>query len=378
VLRVLIGSPFGTRMGGADENLWTLLMGRERAQIDPHVLLLADGPYRKEMEAEGIPTTVVEPGRFREPWKLAGAIARTTTLIREVQPDLCLSWLPRVQTVMAPAATLAGKRDRIVYFERELPRNWINRAAVALPCRWVVASSASILAVTQAMRPHRDGTTVWPGIRPTSHTAPRVLAELRQRVGLRGRPVVGIAGRLLGWKGQDKLIDAAALLRARGHDIDLLIVGSEAHGVEVGIETMLRARVAELGLEDRVFFTGHVDPAAPYIELMDVFVLASDGEPFGIVLVEAMSLGLPVVAVGKYGPAEIVEDGVSGVLTQTNSPAHLADVIEALLRDERLRRRLGAGAYERYRSTFRQERMLDDLNRTLHGLVAEIDGGRAA
>jgi glycosyltransferase involved in cell wall biosynthesis len=111
---------------------------------------------------------------------------------------------------------------------------------------------------------------------------------------------------------------------------------------------------------------------------MDVFVLASDGEPFGIVLVEAMSLGLPVVAVGKHGPAEIVEDGVSGLLTQTNSPEHLAAAIEPLLEDERLRRRLGAGAYERYRSAFRQERMLDDLNRTLHGLVAEIDGGRAA
>ena len=350
----------------------------ERMRIDPHVLLFSDGPYRAEMEAEGIPTTVVDPGRFREPWKLAAAIAKTTTLIRRLEPDLCLSWLPRVQTVLAPAATLAGRRDRIVYFERELPRDWINRLAVKLPCRWIVASSASILAVTQQMAPHRDGTTVRPGIRPPVTADADVLERLRSQLGLRGRPVIGIAGRLLGWKGQDKLIEAIALLRERGYDVDLLIVGSETHGVEAGIEARLRALVTRLGLDDRVFFAGHVDPPGPYMQLMDVFVLASDAEPFGIVLVEAMALSLAVVAVNAAGPSEIVENGVSGILTPSNSPTELADAVEPLLNDASLRARLGAGAYERYSSAFRQERMLDDLSRTLHGLTEESDHGPAA
>ena len=376
MLRVLIGSPFGVRMGGADENLWTLLKGRRRARIDPTVLLLADGPYREQIEAEGIRVEVVDPGRFREPWRLARAIGRTSRLIRDLEPDLCLSWLPRVQTVMAPAAVLAGRGDRIVYFERELPRNWVNRAAVVLPCRWVVASSASILAVTQGMWPHRDGTAVWPGIRPTSHSAPQVLERLRRELGLGARPVVGIAGRLLSWKGQDKLIDAVALLRDRGVDADLLIVGGEAHGVEPGIEARLRAQVSALGLDDRVVFTGHVDPPTPYMELMDVFVCASDGEPFGIVVVEAMSLHIPVVAVDKAGPSEIIEHRVSGLLTPTNEPADLAAAIEPLLADRRLRSRIGDGGRERYRTHFRQERMLDDLSRTLHGLATEIELGR--
>jgi len=372
MLRVLIGFPFGTRMGGAEALFWSVLRGRRAAGIDPHVLLLADGPLRQKIEAEGIPVTVIEPGRFREPWRLAAAIARTAALIRDTRPDLVISWLPRVQTVLAPAALAAGRSDRVVYFEYELPRDPVNRAAVALPCRWVVACSAAVLAANQALPPHRDGTAVWPGIPPPEHTPPRRLAELRGELGLGGRPVIGIVGRLVSWKGQDRLIEATARLRDGGVDCDLLVVGGETHGVETGIEARLRARAAELGVADRVRFTGHVSPSTPYIELMDVFVSASDGEPFGIVLLEAMALGVPVVAVGKYGPAEIIEHDVSGLLTPTGDPAELAAAIAAVLADERRAAILAAGALDRYRAQFGEERMLADIRRTLHGLAEEI------
>ena len=376
MLRVLIGFPFGTRMGGAEALFWSLLRGRRAAGIDPHVLLFEDGPLREEIEAEGIEVTVIEPGRFREPWRLAAAIARATALIRRMKPDLVISWLPRVQTVLAPAALAAGRGDRVVYFEFEIPREWVNHAAVALPCRWVVAVSEASLAANQAMRPHRDGTTVWPGIPTPQHTPPRRLAELRSGLGLGARPVVGIAGRLVSWKGQDKLIRATALLRDQGVDFDLLVVGGETHGVDAGIAAHLRTLTDELAVGDRVRFTGHVSPSTPYIELMDVMVSASDGEPFGIVLLEAMALGVPIVAVDKYGPSEIVEDGVTGLLVPTNEPEELAPAIADLLRDERRAAMLAAGGLERFRSEFGEERMLADIRRTLHGLARELEATR--
>jgi glycosyltransferase involved in cell wall biosynthesis len=374
VLPVLIGFPFGSRIGGAEEVLWGMLRGRAEVGIDPHVLFLADGDFRAEVEAEGIPTSVIEPGRFREPWRLAGAIGRTARLINRLQPRLCISWLPRVQTVLGPAAAITGRAGHVVYFECEVPRGLINHAAVALPCRWVVACSTSALAANQAMAPHRDGTTVWPGIDPPEHTAPARLAQMRSELGLGERPVIGVVGRLLSWKGQDKLIEAAALLRAEGLEVDVLIVGSEAHGVEPGIEQRLRALAADLGLQDSVVFTGHVPDAAPYMELMDVFVSASDGEPFGVVLLEAMALGKPVVAVAKHGPLDIIEHGESGLLAPTNAPGDLATAIAALLNDERGRAWLATCGQNRYRAMFRRERMLADLRRTLHGFAAEIDG----
>lgn len=378
MLPVLIGFPFGTRVGGAELMLWSLLRNREAVGIAPHVLLFEDGPFRAELEAQGIPATVIEPGRFREPWRLAGAIAATARLIRETGPALCISWLPRVQTVLAPAAALTGNGKRVVYFEWELPRGLVNRAAVKLPCRWVVACSSAALAANQAMAPHRDGTTVWPGIDAPPTSSPARLAELRTSLGLGSRPVVGVVGRLLGWKGQDRLIEAAARLRRDGVDVDLLIVGGETHGVEAGIEERLRSLAATTGMRDRVFFTGHVEEPLPYVELMDVLVNASDGEPFGIVMLEAMALGIPVVAVAKGGPLDIVEHGSSGWLAPTGEPADLAAAVAALLSDERLRGRIASGGFERWRSHFREERMLADLRRTLHGLAAELDGRTAA
>jgi glycosyltransferase involved in cell wall biosynthesis len=228
------------------------------------------------------------------------------------------------------------------------------------------------------MLPHRDGTTVWPGIPAPAHSSPARLGELRAALGLGDRPVVGVVGRLVGWKGQDKLIRAAAQLRAQGIDVDVLVVGGETHGVEAGIDDRLHRLAAETGMSERVHFTGHVQEPLPYIEIMDVFVSASDGEPFGIVLLEAMALEIPVVAVAKGGPVDIVEHGVSGWLVPTNEPDDLASGIGPLLADQRLRARIASGGLGRYRDAFREERMLADLRRTLQGLAQEIDGAAVA
>src|SRR5215212_848471 len=102
-------------------------------------------------------------------------------------------------------------------------------------------------------------------------------------------------------------------------------------GLAPRFEQQLRDRAGELGIADDVVFTGQVEHGSDYVSLLDVFVNASTPEPFGIVLLEAMAARVPVVAVRAGGPAEIVEDGVSGVLAPNGHPAHLADAIERLL-----------------------------------------------
>ena len=348
----------------------SLLRGRERAGIDAHVLFLSDGPLRAQVEAEGMPATVIDPGRFREPWRLGRAIGLTARLLRAERPDLCISWLPRVQTVLAPAAAMAGMRRKVVYFEHELTRGGVlNRLAVMLPCAGVIANSHATLEATRAMWPHRDGRVVWPGIAPPERMPSDDLAALREQLGLpNGRPVIGIVGRLVDWKGHDRLIEACARLVARGRDVSLLIVGAEAHGVDPGREDHLRGLVRRRGLEDRVVFTGHVDSAAPYIDLLDVLVSASDGEPFGLVLLEAMALGKAVVAVGRAGPTDIVEHGRTGLLVPEGTPDELADAIAALLDEPERRAACGQAGAARYAAYFGEERMLDEVREALRSL----------
>jgi D-inositol-3-phosphate glycosyltransferase len=105
---------------------------------------------------------------------------------------------------------------------------------------------------------------------------------------------------------------------------------------------------------------------------------ASDHEPFGIVLLEAMALGLPVVAVAAGGPAEIVEDGASGLLVPEASPERFADAFERILSSDELRGRLAAGGAQAVEARFTTERMVEQLTAAIERLNSDAGGLRRA
>src|SRR5262249_53423246 len=140
-------------------------------------------------------------------------------------------------------------------------------------------------------------------------------AGLREKLEVpAGRQVLGIVGRLQPRKRQDRFLAAVAELVGRGHDVHALLVGGDAFGLSPEYAEGRRRRIPRLGLEERVTMTGQVADPAPYLSLMDIAVSASEREPFGIVLLEAMAAGVPIVAVAHGGPLEIVEPGVTGEL----------------------------------------------------------------
>jgi glycosyltransferase involved in cell wall biosynthesis len=164
--------------------------------------------------------------------------------------------------------------------------------------------------------------------------------------------VVGIVGRLQPWKGQDRVIRAVAQLRSEGVEAAGLVVGGSAFGLSRPYAEELASLARDLGVAGSVTFTGQVPDARPYYALMDVVVNASKEEPFGISVVEAMAACRPVVAFRAGGPAEILEDGKSGVLT---SPDRLVTALAALHADRELAAALAAGGRERARAVFGAE-----------------------
>ncbi len=100
---------------------------------------------------------------------------------------------------------------------------------------------------------------------------------------------------------------------------------------------------------------GEVTDAMPFIQQFDVLVNASDPEPFGIVLLEAMAAAVPVVAVNRGGPPDIVEHERTGMLARSGDPADLADAIEPLLASPELRRGLGEAGRERFMRDYTDE-----------------------
>lgn len=120
---------------------------------------------------------------------------------------------------------------------------------------------------------------------------------------------------------------------------------------------MLEEKIRRAGLAGTVYLAGFRPDALAIIAAGDVFVMPSLAEPFGLVLVEAMALGKPVVATRVGGPAEIVVDRETGLLTPPTAPAALAAAIVALLRDPQRRTEMGRRGRERYERRFTAERM---------------------
>jgi len=249
-------------------------------------------------------------------------------------------------------------------------REWLDCCATLLPAKAIGCYSTAAADAQARLFPSRPTFVVSAGAPvppPSSQPAPLQLPS--------DVPVVGLVGRLQPWKGQDRLLRAQALLRERGHDLHLVIVGGDAYGLSPRYAESLPRLIGELGLDDAVTMTGQVPDAGPYIEQLDILVNASDPEPFGIVLLEGMARGVAVVAVDSGGPSEFIEHAQTGMLARSGEPAALADALEPLLSSPALRDAVGEASRERFLRDFTDAAMRE---RFFHSLEALVKGGDEA
>ena len=183
----------------------------------------------------------------------------------------------------------------------------------------------------------------------------------REEMGLRGDEVaVGIVGRLVDWKGQDDVVRAAAIAAPQHPDARFFVVGGELVDGATrwglgGEAARLQALADSLGVGDRVRFTGPTTDVASAMAGLDVVVVASWAEPFGLVVLEAMASGAAVVATAAGGVPEIVVDGASGLLVPPRCPPALAEAVVSLLEDPDRRRRIADAGRSRVATAFPPE-----------------------
>jgi rhamnosyl/mannosyltransferase len=252
-------------------------------------------------------------------------------------------------------------RSLIIWHHSDLVRPWwapltYGRIQRALYRRadCVVVSSPT-LAASSSLVPHARRVEMIPfGIELERFLADdaRTRREAQMLRGQSAGPRVLFVGRFVYYKGVHVLLDAIA--RASG---TLVLVG------EGPLEPALRARVAELRLGDRVVFAGRVPEAdlPRWYRSCDLFVLPSVArtEAFGVVQVEAMAAGLPVVSTDlPTGVPWVNQDGVTGFVVAPGDAAALARAITRLAGDADLRTRLGSQARRRAEAMFDRSRMI--------------------
>jgi len=206
---------------------------------------------------------------------------------------------------------------------------------------------------------------VYPGVRPEDLQGGDGDA-FRHEIGVApGAPLVGMLARFDAWKGHDVFLQAARRIKDARPDTRFAVVGGALNAAWLphvaGYEETVRALARRLGLDGALAFVPHrADVAAAYAGL-DVVVCPSVREPFGMVVIEAMAAGRPVVASDSGGPLEILEDGRTGVLFETGNAKALADAVLRLLDDPARRAQLATLAQTEVARRFHRDRYAADI-----------------
>ena len=328
-----------------------------RPEVEPLVILGEDGPLVGRLEALGIGVEILplapavrdvrkdavssRGASLASAARVAPYILELTRRLRQLRPDLVHTNSLKASLYGGVAGRLA--RVPVVWHVRDrIAADYLPPAAVGLvrassrvlPTAVVANSRCTLATLPAARRGAVVDNSVVNDALPTIRVAPH-----------HGRDVVtiGVVGRLAPWKGQHVFL-AAFATALRGTTARARIIGSAMFG-EDDYAASLGRQAEELGIAGQVEFRGFQEDVFAELAELDVLVHCSTSpEPFGQVVVEGMAAGLAVIAAAEGGPAEIVADGVDGLLVPPRRPDLLADALTRLVGDPSLRRSLGAEA----------------------------------
>jgi len=194
--------------------------------------------------------------------------------------------------------------------------------------------------------------------------------EARRRLDLTPDAMIaGVVGRFDPKKGQETLVRAARIVGERGHRLHLLFVGEETRNEQNGYLRSVRQLVADSGMTELVHFRPFLDKIQFAYAAMNMFVLTSHSETYGMVTIEAMAAGLPVIVTNTGGTPGIVSDRVNGLLVPPHDPGALADALCMLLGHPDTAASLSARARKDALATYSHHAQCDRLEKLFADLT---------
>ncbi len=209
--------------------------------------------------------------------------------------------------------------------------------------------------------------TLYDGMDPDAFKSriDREADEIREEFAAHSCLLLGMVGNFQEWKGQHVVVQALLILHAKYPDFKCLFIGATSQNSldDRAYFSKVRDAINRSGFGDNIFITGYREDIPSLINACDVMLHASvEPEPFGMVVLEAMCLGKPVIASDLGGPKEIIEDSVSGVLSPPGDVAALASAIEGLLLNPERRDVIGGQAMARVQNMFSLKKFSHEIN----------------
>ncbi len=363
-----------------------LLTARHLTEAKP-ILLAPEGELLARARAAGLETQPLPSFRARLSRNpvamLYGMLGMACSgfhfalAIRKLRPDLVHANSLRAGLMASAFAWLHG-RPVVWHMRDNIPGGFVGSmiryVSRGLP-KAVIGISQAVLSGFAGMLPEERKHLVHNGVEVSPLPAERIReAAVRIRAELQTPPeaeVLLCIGQIALWKRQEDAIRATARLISEGREVYLWIVGEAKFRHEnTEYERFLRRLAHELGIAERVIFTGFRSDIEELCSAADLLVLCSDKEPFGRVLIEAMAQSLPVVATNAGGVPEVVDDGVTGLLYEVGEVDALVRRIRELLSQPYVMATMGRLGAERVRACFTIDRTaarVEDVYRKVLG-----------
>lgn len=302
---------------------------------------------------------------------------------RRARPDIVATHTAKAGLLGRLAATLAGVPIRTHTFHGHVLDGYFNpvvsnfyrlleRALSRVTTR-VIAVSPAVAQDLIRMGVGKGKLSIIPNGLDLEAFQGAPMGRVRAELGISPeQPLVGIVGRLAPVKNHALFLEAAQLIHQRRPEVGFLIVGDGE------LAAALKTRVAELGLNRVVYFTGwRRDLPQVYADL-DVVVCCSINEGTPVTLIEAGASARPVVATAVGGVGDLVQDGVNGLMVPSGGAASLAQAINRLLSDPGLARRMGVAGQQLAFSRHSATRMVDDVRALYQRLLDSRTMARAS
>jgi glycosyltransferase involved in cell wall biosynthesis len=376
---------------GAEKVLLELLSRLERSRFVPIVVLPTDTRHINRLSPElaklnieccFIPLGVLRRKYFklhklrRFSFEVLAGVRQLVRLIRKRNIALVHT---NTNTILA--SPLAARLTSVphIWSIHEL---MVEPATVRSALHYMIPRfSTRVVTVSQAVRDHmlKDAAKFadrFTFVRGAIDVEPFLIAKGRARVraewGVREDEVlIGMAGRVTRWKGQSIFVQAAKLIAERHPQVKFAAVGG-VFDTEKFYMDRFRKEVHDAGLENRLTINDFRADMPDVFAAFDVFVLPSIlPEPFGLVVIEAMASGKPVVATAPGGPSETVVDGETGFLVPPSDASAMAKALEELLADPQKRISMGEAGRRRAREVFSLPRYVAEFEELYDAVLQE-------
>ncbi|WP_438393108.1 glycosyltransferase family 4 protein [Caballeronia sp. DA-9] len=375
------------QLGGAEICLLPLAV---RCTQRSEVLLLSDGPFRDRLQDEGVNVSVEVDARIQGIKKdrmKFGALAALPGILRQVRMIAARAKRFDMVFLNTQKALILGAFSRALHGKPTLwhvhdivSREHFGRLHLLL-IKWAVkvgvdhvvansrASADALIALTGLPRSAVPVVHNGVDMKRFGDGTGQAGTTMEQRRAALGLPhdafLAGLFGRFTQWKGQHVALDAIA----RVPNAHLVLVGDALFG-ETAYAESLRVQAETLGITDRVHFAGFQHDVTSWMKAMDVIVHAStQPEPFGLVIIEAMAAGKPVIASNGGAVPEIVRHGENGMIVEPGDASKLALAIDTLQREPETSARIAAQGHANAGQHFSIDRYLQQMTRILFDIA---------